>query len=172
MEINEIYEEILKELKLGHRPRIVLNNQQIQMIIGELSSFENLKKNLCIICHLRTPSPIFQQSLMELIESDNKQIIELTPFIMEGCTRHFIEYQHQFGEPVPASFFKALAVFIKKCPKNLLVHPLGLVEGLGGKSIYFKKVIQEINWGFQSLFSKDQREAIQIIKRIEGFWPN
>ena len=172
MKINEIYEQILNELKIGHRPRIVLENEQIQEVIAELSSFSNLKRNLCIICHLRTPSPVFQQSLMQLIESDKKQVLELTPFIMEGCTRHFIEFQHQFGEPVPAAFFKALAAFIKKCPKSLLVYPLGVVESLGGKSIYFKKVIEEIDWGFQSLFSKDQREAVQIIKRIEGFWPN
>ena len=172
MEINEIYKQILEELKVGHRPRVVLSDQQIQEVIHELSSYINLKRNLCIICHLRTPTPAFQQSLMGLIESDKKQVIELTPFIMEGCTRHFIEYQHQFGEPVPATFFKALALFIKKCPKSHLIYPLGIVEALGGKSIYFKKVIQEIDWGFQSLFSKDQREAIQIIKRIEGFWSN
>ena len=172
MEINEIYEKILDELKKGHRPRVILSDQQNQEVIDDLSSFKNLKRNLCIICHLRIPSPSFQKNLINLIECNEKGVVELTPFIMEACIRHFIDYQHQFGEPVPPAFFKAMAQFIKRCPKNLLIYPLGVVESLGGKSVYFKKIISDLNWGFQSIFSKEQRQAIQIIERIQSFWPN
>jgi hypothetical protein len=171
MEIYKIYENVLSELRKGHRPRLQLSNQQYEHIINELSELKELKVNLCLACHLRNPSPVFQPVLLKLLEENNNQLNELIPFIVEACTRHFIEYQHQYGEPVPPRFFKALAVFLGRCPKTLLSYPLGLVESLGGKSIYFKKVIEDLEWGFQSIFSKDQRHAIQIIKRIEKSWP-
>ena len=122
MEIYKIYENVLSELRKGHRPRLQLSNQQYEHIINELSELKELKVNLCLACHLRNPSPVFQPVLLKLLEENNNQLNELIPFIVEACTRHFIEYQHQYGEPVPPRFFKALAVFLGRCPKTLLSY--------------------------------------------------
>ena len=172
MEINETYEYILEELQKGHRPRVSLENEDIDLVIKELENRHNIQKNLCIICHLRTPTPSLHAALLTLLDLPQEQLQELTPFIMESFTRHFIEYQHQFGEAVPAIFLKKLAEFTKACPKEQLIYPLSVIESLGGRSIYFKSIIGQIDWGLRSIFSRQQREAIEIIKRIEKFWPN
>ena len=168
--IQEVYVSILDSLKKGHRPRINLNEEESKLLKAWLKRPKNWHSGVCILCHLRTPTEEFHQEIEEILISESRQSYELAPFLMEALERHMIDLKTQTGNPPAPKMLKALASYIKKCPKKALKHPLLLIESLGGQNIYFKKVVQDLQWGLLSIFSKDQRMAVEIIQRLEKKW--
>tara|TARA_B100000927_G_scaffold277405_1_gene259013 strand:- start:233 stop:754 length:522 start_codon:yes stop_codon:yes gene_type:complete len=171
-EFDKTYMEVIDSLKHGNRPRIQISDALCELINNNLNNDISIEESLCILCHLRSPSRGFHESLVNTLKNNIYNKFELTSFLMEACQRHFIEYQTQSGNPVPPIFMKALGDYLKNCPKKELIWVLQLIEFTGGKSIFFKKIIKELNWGFSSIFSKVDRQSIEVIKRIEKSWPN
>lgn len=166
-----IYTDIIKELKQGSRPRIQVNREVIEQVNDKLINNQEVEKCLCILCHLRSPSNQYHDALIAVLKGNLFEQYELTSFLMEACQRHFIEYQTQSGNPIPPIFFKTIAEFLKLCPKKERLSVLQLIEFTGGKSIFFKKVIEDLKWGISSVFNKNDRLSIETIKRMEKSWP-
>ena len=169
-EIQQLYESILEKLKMGHRPRVSLTQTQNISLHEWFNSPDNWNSGLCILCHLKSPTDSFNREIEQILVSDHPFSYDLAPFLMGSLERHLIDLKTQTGNPPEPKLLKALSVYIKACPRRTLKYPLSLVESIGSANFYFKKVVLDLKWNTFSIFSKDQRLAIEIINRLEKKW--
>lgn len=174
MNITELYQTIISDLKKDKRALVSIRASQTQEL---LSSWEKglgpgqLNQLLCILDHMTTGSilfaPLIEQELEK--ESDHDTLI----YLLGASQKHIIEAAAKTGSPPRGSFMTIL--------KELLSSPaskdpevfewlLRTIEQTGMKSIFFKAEILKRRPRVGHIFNQHKRSCKEIIELLERRW--
>ena len=167
--ILETYQNIIKELKNGHRPRIKASGKLLELLEESLNhDNKEIDQVICILCHLSRPEEKFTPQLLNLLHKNLP--IETQIFILEAITKHALDSRMISGNRLSPEFLSKFAKYIIQAPKGVLPFAIGIVEGCGSQGIYFRQCLKELKWSFLDAFKKESRETISRIETLESNW--
>lgn len=170
--MNDIYQEIIEQLKNGHRPHMGLDEstlEEVQTVLKEYSSIfedpshkERLKMALCILDHSRKPIRSLLAPIVKIL-SDPK----MPPFFLITTLgvskKHVIGPILMEGQQIPTAFLNALESLLDHKEPEVVEWVVRCLEELGprAKPLYGK--LDEIKPGLHKIFNPHCRNIREII---------
>jgi hypothetical protein len=176
MEINLLYEKILKDLKEGRRPLYNLKNEEVLEIerkwndLLEDSKVEegDLRKILCIVGNIQNFSKGMTQLILKTLSKN------LSPdcliFALACAQKHIITKSMIEGIVPPSEFILILKKLLEVSDPESFLWVLRTIELLEGQSIRLKDEILRHKPPFFKLFNPYLRESKKIVDNLEKRW--
>lgn len=167
--IDETYRTIIQQLEQNIRPRIP-NSPELMAELKVAMQKERPPRNqtLCVLCHLATPDSSFTKNLISHLNTDYP--METQVFILEAVQKHILDARMISGDRLTPEFLKAFNDYLSLAPKKVLYFIIGIIEGCGAQSIFFRQGLKNLKWGVLDAFKKEYRETITRIDALENRW--
>jgi len=181
--IEELYSQIINDLKNSKRPMIDLTNEEVDRLVEYFqkcteklirsngTNFEELKKNLCVINHLNRPIQQFQSTITLALQI-NQLSDEIKIFLIQSIEKHIIDLKTVTGNRLTYDFLEAFKHFSLHSSKDVLFWVINIIQLSGSQDIYFKEIINTQKWSIWDMFSKQNRQSIQLTKKLNEKWAN
>lgn len=174
MNIDNTYQNILAELKLGHRGLVrfhideleELNHLLQQALLGKAN--EDLEKILCLVEHSAVLYDRFAPTLLQLLKASLPDGIKI--FALNCARKHIIEARFQKGQRLDFDFLETIRPLLQSKNPELVEWTLRLIEACGNQGIYFLKDFDNIKPPPWKWFNSHQRAVREIITLLERRW--
>ena len=170
MEINNIYKNILEDLKLGGRGLRRFNALELKELEGILvnSQGEQLQKVLCVIEHSMSFHPPFEPLLLKILTTETDS--EILVFALNASRKHILSAHQQQGKRIEFNFLKVLQKLLYSKSPEVVEWTLRTIEEMGSQGIFFKKDLNNIKPAPWKWFNEHQRSVREIIAMLEHRW--
>ena len=174
MNLDETYQEILKEIALGHRALKRFSEDDLQALKQELANclvqkdWERLEVVLCLVEHSSNPYLKFEPELLKLLTSPIPD--KLLIFGLNCAVKHIIEARFQRGQRLEFEFLETLKVLLMHANPEVVEWTLRTIEASGNQGIYFLKEFDKIKPPPWKWFNPHQRAVREIITLLERRW--
>ena len=177
MHYQELFENIIRDLKQEIRPQLKLTKSEISEVIGSwnglLSNWNkdketDLKKILCIVDHSQTLSRDFTAPIIQTLKLDLPT--DLIIYAIASAQKHIITKSAIEGVHVPAEFIKVLKKLLDSKEPEIFEWVLRAIESMGNQSLKFKEVVLKKKPSFFATFNKHMKAAKGIIQILEKRW--
>lgn len=180
--LQELYRNILGDLRSGRRPLVSLTPQQLEEVEREWESVlsssspsdpplkDKLLPILCVLEHTKTLVNNFDSLFWRTLsckDIDSETIV----LVLGALGRQVIDRCQKDAVPVPHQLLGAIRGLLEHSDPEVLEWCLRTVESAGPLSVYLKKEILVAKPGvFGGLFNRHKRAARQIVQLLEKRW--
>lgn len=168
MDISLTYKKILDDINQGHRGLVRLSESEIEFLALELENQNRLLEVLCILEHSSHSHPVFEASLIKLLNSQLE--VELLVFTLTCSRKHIVDARMQCGKRLEFEFLETLKKLLFHSSPEVVEWTLRLIEGCGNQGIYFLKEFDKIKPPPWKWFNVHQRAVREIIALLERRW--
>lgn len=172
MNLEEIYQKILKSIEQGHRGLVRFSSDELeqlnQLLEDNKENPQELEKILCVIEHSMAFNNLFETNLLKVLNSPIPDT--LIVFTLTCAQKHIIEARFTRGRRLEFAFLDTL--------DRLLLHPnpevvewtLRTIETCGNQGVYFLRSFVKIKPPPWKWFNTHQRAVREIITLLERRW--
>jgi hypothetical protein len=170
MNIQEIYQNLLKNLELGHRSLMRFNKDELEVLNSELKveSHDHLEKVLTILIHLATPQQIFEVNLLIILKTELPPQLQI--FALNASRKHIIEGRKIKGLRLEFDYLEILKSKLFHSDPEIVEWTLRTIDECGAQGVYFLREFDKIKPPPWKWFNKHQRAVREIITMLERRW--
>jgi hypothetical protein len=170
MNIDEIYEKLIKNLGLGHRALMRFSKDELEILNLELlsQSEHHLEKVLTILIHLATPQNLFEENLLKILKINLSAKICI--FSLNASRKHVIEARKIKGQRLDFEFLEILKFKLYDSNPEIVEWTLRTIEESGSQGVYFLQELDKIKPPPWKWFNKHHRAVREIIALLERRW--
>lgn len=174
LNIDELYDKTLEELKIGSRPRFQFNDHELEYLseqwINQIQNPSQLRKILCLVDHLHTDSSHWKGPIVKtLLENEDNDILIHTL----GISHKQILYRCvRMGERLPYEYLECFHHLLNNQDAEVLEWTLRTIEQMGSQNRLFKETVLKRKPGFMRIFNKHLKNGFEIIEMLEKRWTN
>ena len=168
MDLEETYQDIIKDLKNGGRGQIKLTSEDVAFLENALTS-DKLNQVLCILCHDQGFHQELTPALSKLIQKIENH--ETLIFALSAFSRHGIAAKLRDGHPVDPETLKMLESLLHHKNHEVIEWTLRTIDEMGSQGRYFLPQFKGIKPGTVStLFNQHKKNIKEIIQMLENRW--
>jgi len=168
--IESIYQKILKDMELGHRALIRFNKDELLFLTEALKNNDEvqLEKILCLINQSAQADLIFETQLLLLLKKElpHKLII----FALNASRKHIISARFQKGMRLDFTFLEILKEKLFSPHPEIVEWTLRTIEECGPQGVYFLSEFDKIKPPPWKWFNQHQRAVREILELLERRW--
>lgn len=174
MNIEELYQKIIKEIEQGHRGLTKYSNEELDELERLLKSnlmerkFGELEKVLCLVEHSTHFHNKFEPAILEILNSDVPNALII--FALNCARKHIVEARFAKGNRLEYPFLETLKKLLFSKNPEVVEWTLRLIEGTGNQGIYFLREFDKIKPAPWKWFNAHQRAVREIITLLERRW--
>lgn len=177
MDYQELYENILRDLRQDIRPQVKLSKDDISNLFFKwnelISNWDRgnepqLRKILCILDHTQTLSREFSGPIVRTLQMDLPS--DLIIYTIASAQKHVITKSALEGVPVPHDFIEVLKKLLDSKDPEIFEWVLRAIESMGNQSLKFKEAVLKKKPSFFATFNKHMKSAKGIIQILEKRW--
>lgn len=168
MDIQSTYKKIIKDIELGHRGFVRLNQDDIEQLNLLLEKQDYLEEVLCIVEHSSSLINQFEKNILKLLHQTTPDHILI--FALNCARRHIVEARFQKGHRLDFEFLETLKKLLHHSSPEVVEWNLRLIESCGNQGVYFLKELDKIKPPPWKWFNQHQRAVREIIALLERRW--
>lgn len=172
LDLDSHYQNILSELKKGHRGLVRFNSEEIQelntLICDPTISNEKLTKVLCLVEFSAALHGEFEAGLINLLE--NSKDTGIIIHALNSSQKHIIEARFQKGNRLEFNFLETLKKLLYHSNPEVVEWVLRLIEACGSQGVYFLREFDKIKPSPWKLFNAHNRAILEIITLLQRRW--
>lgn len=172
MDINLKYQEIIEQLKQGHRYLKPLDKNDVQILNDALNSeidSEQIKKIFCILDNTQTNAIELKDSIIKMLENSNIND-EIKIYALEASRKHIIDSYFKRGKRLPGEYIMCLQKLLESKNPELQEWTLRTIDECGSQSIIFRETVKKIRPRFFKIYNKHYRAVLQLCEYLERRW--
>ena len=173
MDIDKLYSQIIRELKLNHRPTVSLSEDETRELYSIIQKRDHSPtKELCILAHLKERYPLLRYELYNFLNHNLEG--DLFIFGLDIFKKQIIKHSLVTGVPLVTNDLSTILKWLQNQIQNRnfkeLTQILLLIEDLGSQCFFFKDILIKLEIGI-TLLNRDKSEANNVLKRLKARWP-
>jgi hypothetical protein len=173
MNLEEIYQNILEGLKLGHRSLKKFSPDELAELNGIYQQTLQtdplkLEKILCIIEHSSSLYAPFEKTILETLALDLPDHLRI--FALNCARKHIIQERFKRGQRLHYDFLEALKKLLHSSSPEVVEWTLRTIEECGNQGVYFLKEFDKIKPAPWKWFNPHYRAVREIIALLERRW--
>lgn len=174
MNVDEKYQQVLKELSLGHRALVRFSKDELSILENllddHLKKSENadLEKVLCLIEHSAPLHSPFEKPLLKLLSQERPSTLKI--FALNCARKHIISSRFQRSLRLEYDFLEVLKNLLHSSDPEIVEWTLRTIEECGPQGVYFRPEFDKIKPAPWKWFNSHQRAVREIITLLERRW--
>lgn len=188
MNIEEIYQQVLNKMKSGLRPQLKLGAEEFKQLLESLTvhleelsssshrSIGEIKKILCILSSTQNLSPLFDDSLVKLLNffrlTGQQEHKEMIIFTFACVHQHTIARRQRNGEKIPFPLIQEIRNYLNdsKLEAEVLEWTMRTIHEIGGQAIILKADMIKAKPSLLSSLNPHKKRVRDLIEQLEKRW--